>query len=123
MKASKYDEANSYYTQLSTSKNIEIAAESIFRQAEILFAENKITEAETGANKAIQQTTGSNYWNTKSYLLMADIFIAQKDYFNAKATLQSIVKNVKNETLKKEAGAKLEQVKVLEKGKSKLREG
>lgn len=123
MKASKYDEANSYYAQLSTSKNIEIAAESIFRQAEILFAENKITEAETAANKAIQQTTGSNYWNTKSYLLMADIFIAQKDYFNAKATLQSIVKNVKNETLKKEAGAKLEQVKVLEKGKSKLREG
>lgn len=123
LKSSKYEEANSYFDQLISSKNVEIAAEAIYKKAEILVLENKIEEAETVTNKAIQQTTGSNYWNSKAYLLMADIFVAQKDYFNAKATLQSIVKNVKNETLKKEASAKLEQVKDLEKSKSKLSEG
>lgn len=123
LKALKYEDANGFYTQLSSSKNIEIAAEALYKQAEILVVQNKITEAEKATNKAIQQTTGSSYWNTKSYLLMADIFVAQKDYFNAKATLQSLVKNVKNETLKKEATGKLEQVKALEKTKSKLSEG
>lgn len=123
LKALKYEDANALYTQLATAKNIEIAAEASYKQAEVLVVQNKITEAEKAAGKAIQQTTGSNYWNTKSYLLMADIFVAQKDYFNAKATLQSLVKNVKNETLKKEALGKLEQVKALEKGKSKLSEG
>jgi uncharacterized protein HemY len=91
--------------------------------AQILLVQNKLSAAETAANKAIQQTTNSTYWNTKSYLLMADIFIAQKDYFNAKATLQSVVKNVKVELLRKEALQKLEQVKGLEKGKSKISEG
>lgn len=122
-KEGKYEDANSFYTQLATSKNIEIAAEAIYKQAELLVLQNKIADAEKATGKAIQQTTGSTYWNTKSYLLMADIFVAQKDYFNAKATLQSLVKNVKNETLRKEAAGKLEQVKTLEKGKSKLSEG
>jgi TolA-binding protein len=122
-KDGKYDEANSFYTQLNGAKNIEIAAEAIYKQAELLVLQNKIADAEKATGKAIQQTSGSSYWNTKAYLLMADIFVAQKDYFNAKATLQSLVKNVKHETLRKEAAGKLEQVKTLEKGKSKLSEG
>jgi tetratricopeptide (TPR) repeat protein len=119
----KYNEATVIYDQLAEAKNIEIAAESQYTLAQILLVQNKLNAAETAANKAIQQTTNSTYWNTKSYLLMADIFIAQKDYFNAKATLQSVVKNVKVELLKKEALQKLEQVKGLEKGKSKISEG
>lgn len=119
----KYDEAAVFYNQLTAAKNIEIAAESHYNLAQILLLQSKLENAEAAANKAIQQTTNSGYWNTKSYLLMADVFIAQKDYFNAKATLQSVVKNVKNEALKREALQKLEQVKALEKGKSKLSEG
>lgn len=123
LSAQKYDEAGTYFEQLITSKNIDIAAEAYYRQAELIMLQNKLSEAESAANTAIQKSTNSNYWNTKSYLLMVDVFIAQKDYFNAKATLQSIIKNVKFDALKKEATAKLEQVKALEKGKSKLSEG
>ena len=119
----KYEEASSFFDQLSKATNIETVAEAHYKLAEILMLQNKLTEAESAANKAIQQSTNSHFWNTKSYLLMVDIFIAQKDYFNAKATLQSIIKNVKFDALKKEAISKLEQVKTLEKGKSKLSEG
>ena len=52
---------------------------------------------------------------------MADVLVKQKDYFNAKATLQSIIKNTKNTELKKEAGQKLTEVKKLEKQVSKLK--
>jgi TolA-binding protein len=123
LKNKDYVKGNELFAQLINSKNIEITAEATYRQAEILMLQNNLKDAETATNKAIQQTTSSNYWNTKSYLLMANIFVAQKDYFNAKATLQSIIKNVKIESLKKEAMTNLEQVKLLEKGKSKLSEG
>lgn len=121
--AKNYENAGLHYAQLTTSKNIEVAAEANYQQANILLLQGKTEDAERSCNNAIQKTTASSFWNTKSYLLMADIFVQQKDYFNAKATLQSIVKNVKIESLKKEASAKLEQVKALEKSKSKLSEG
>lgn len=116
------DEALELMKQASVSKSADIAAEAMYHVAGILLKQNKIAEAETAANKAIQQTSGSPYWNTKSYLVMADVFVRQKDYFNAKATLQSLVKNVKIEALRKEAAQKLEQVKAMEQSKSKLSE-
>lgn len=121
--AKNYDNATKFFEQAAQSKNIEIAAEATYHKANILLQQNKLKEAETASNNAIQKTTGSDYWNAKSYLLMADIFVQQKDYFNAKATLQSIIKNIKIDALKKEANQKLEEVKQLEKGKSKLSEG
>jgi len=48
--------------------------------------------------------------------------IKQKDYFNAKATLQSVVKHTKITELKQEANKKLDEVKILEKKQSKLSE-
>lgn len=123
LKNGRYQQADTLFAQAATAKNTEIAAEACYKRAELVLQQNKISEAEQAAAQAIRQTAGSTYWNTKSYLLMADIFVAQKDYFNAKATLQSIIKNVKNETLRKEAAGRLEQVKVLEKNKSKLSEG
>lgn len=116
-------QAASLYDQAAASSNVEVAAEAVYRKASIPLLENKLAEAEAAATRAIQQTTASEYWNVKSYLLIADVFLAQKDYFNAKATLQSIVKNIKDETLKTEALRKLEDVKRLEKGKSKLSDG
>jgi tetratricopeptide (TPR) repeat protein len=119
----EYSKASDFFEKIHSSKNVELSSEAKFKTAELLVLQNKLKEAEIATNIAIQQTTSSAYWNTKSYLLMADIFIAQKDYFNAKATLQSLIKNVKNEELKKEAQKKLDQVKLLEKSKSKLSEG
>jgi hypothetical protein len=57
-----------------------------------------------------------------SYILLADILVKQNDYFNAKALLQSIVKNTKSSDLKQEAAKKLEEVKSSEKRQSKLSE-
>ena len=57
----------------------------------------------------------------KTYILLADLLIKQKDYFNAKATLQSVIKNAKFTDLKQEAQDKLLQVKVLESKNTKLK--
>lgn len=118
--SNKPDEALNIYKQLTSNKISSVAAESRYQLADIYFQQNNLKEAEEAANNTIQKSAGNDYWVVKSYILLADILTKQKDYFNARSTLQSIVKNVKNPELKQEAAKKLEQVKALEKKQSKL---
>jgi len=118
----KSDSAINIYQQLSGNKNGEIAAESRYRIAEILVQKDSLKDAENAANETIKMSSGYDYWIVKSYILLADILTKQKDYFNAKATLESIVKHTKITELKDEATKKLADVKALEKQQSKLKE-
>jgi len=120
--AGKLDEARAIYDAVDKKNQGAISAEARYRMAEMLLAQQKLKEAEVAAGYAIQGGTGQEYWMVKTYILMADILAAQKDYFNAKATLQSVVKNSADKTLKAEALEKLEKVKQLEKETSKLSE-
>jgi TolA-binding protein len=118
----KLEEAKALY-QVIDKKNIGLAsAEARYRVAEILLAQKQLKEAETQASYAAQASGGSDYWVVRSYLLIADILTEQKDYFNAKATLQSIISNNSSKEVKEEATKKLDNVKQLEKSKSKLTE-
>ncbi|HTN47018.1 MAG TPA: tetratricopeptide repeat protein [Flavipsychrobacter sp.] len=116
----KNDEALGIYSQLKTTKNTDISDEAKYRTAEIQFAKGNLKEAETQAAENLKANNGNNYWVVKSYILLSDIFAKQKDYFNAKATLQSVIKNAKYEDLKQEAVGKLNEVKKLEKEQTKL---
>lgn len=116
----KHDEALAIYLQLKNTKNTTIADEAKYRIAEIYFAKDNMKEAEAQAAATLKSNSGNNYWVVRSYILLADIMTKQKDYFNAKATLQSIIKNAKYEDLKQEATRKLEEVKTLEKQQTKL---
>lgn len=97
-------------------------AEANYYMAELQFKNGKLKEAEEIANSVIKQSGGNEKLTLKTYLLLADILIQQKDYFNAKALLQSIVKNAKVDEFKKQASNKLEQVKGLETKQSKLKQ-
>ncbi len=110
------------YQELSKNKNGEVAAESRYRIAEILLKQDNLESAEMAANDMIKQSAGYDYWIVKAYILMSDILVKQKDYFNARATLESIVKHTKIPEIKQEASKRLEEVKKLEKQKSKLSE-
>lgn len=118
----KLDASLPYYRQAATAKDPTVAAEARFRVAQVLYQTGKFKDAEAEAVNAIKLSAGNEYWVVKSYLLIVDILVAQKDYFNAKATLQSIVKNSKDATLKKEAATKLEEVKKIEQQQTKLKQ-
>lgn len=113
----RMDDALELFRQLENAKNTGIAQEARYQVAAIYLAQSKLKEAEDAAGKAISKSSGSDI---KAFLLMADILTEQKDYFNAKATLQSVIKNTKDAEIKAEATKKLEQVKALEKKQSKL---
>jgi len=116
----KDEDAITAYKALAGNKNGDVAAESRYRVAEILLKQDKLKEAEEAANETIKQSGGYDNWVGKAYILLSDILLKQKDYFNAKALLQSIVKNTKIAELKQEATRKLEEVKKAEKNQSKL---
>ena len=59
-------------------------------------------------------------WVTRAYILLGDIYYQEKDYFNAKATYQSVMNNAKIEMLRTEAKAKLDKVTEEEKQQSKV---
>lgn len=85
----------------------EITAEAQYRVGELLFQTGKLDEAEKACFEVIKKYGSYTYWVTKSYLLVGDIYLNQKDYFNAEATFKSVADNAELEELKKEAAAKL----------------
>ena len=76
--------------------------------------------AEKYAMLVIKETGSYDEWVTKSYILLGDVFMKQKDYFNAKATFESVSKNAAIETLRAEASNKLQQAIAEEKKSSKI---
>lgn len=113
-------EAITIYKSLDKQNIGKFSAEARYRIAEDLFNQKKYTEAEDAANKAWQASKGEEYWIVKNYLLLGDILTATNDYFNAKATYQSVIDNANDKALKAEATEKLKKVKTLEKSKNKL---
>jgi tetratricopeptide (TPR) repeat protein len=107
---SNNDLATSYYRTVVNLGKSEYAAEARYRIAEILLLQNKPLEAEKAAFEVINKAGSYDYWITKAYILLGDVYFIQKDYFNAEATLKSVVENAANPELKAEAQQKLDKV-------------
>ncbi len=95
-------------------------AEARYEIASCQFSLGNFTGAEKAAQIVIKETGSYDFWLTKSYILLGDIFMEQKDYFNAKATYQSVAKNSTISDLKTEAQQKFEKVTLLDKTASRL---
>jgi TolA-binding protein len=95
-------------------------AEARYQLAAIYFRNNNETLTEKYAMMVIQETGSYDEWVTRAYLLLGDLFLKQKDYFNAKATFESVANNATIEPLKQEAVQKLAQVVAVEKKSSKI---
>ena len=95
-------------------------AEARYEIANCQFTQNNLTAAEKAALAAIKETGSYDLWVTKSYILLGDVFLQQKDYFNAKATYESVAKNAAIVELKNEAQQKLDKAIAEEKINSKI---
>jgi len=100
-------EAITAYKSVIAIAKSEFSAEAQYRVAEILLAQNNLTQAEKAGFEVIKKYGSYEYWVTKSYILLGDIYFAQKDYFNAEATYKSVIENANIPELKQEAETKL----------------
>ncbi len=98
------------YKQVIAAGKSEYAAESQYHIAEILLKQDKPEEAEKAAFEVIRKMGSYDYWVTKSYVLLGDVYTWQKDWFNAEATFKSIIENASFAELKAEAQQKLQAV-------------
>jgi tetratricopeptide (TPR) repeat protein len=113
----QYDLAIANFKSVVLLNKAALAAEARYEIANCWFQVNKLSEAEKAAFETINKSGSYDYWVTKSYILLGDIYFREKDYFNAKATFQSIVDNTINAEFKNEAQTKLSRV-IEEEGKS-----
>lgn len=104
----EYDKAEPDYQWLAAKKATEAGAEAKFRMAQIAYSRKELDKAETTVFDLIKEFPASDYWKVKSFILLADVYASRDDFFQAKATLQSVIDNVKTPALVKEAEAKLD---------------
>ncbi|MDP4262344.1 MAG: tetratricopeptide repeat protein [Bacteroidota bacterium] len=108
--AAQYDLALANFKSVVQLNKAALAAEARYEIANCWFALKKLSDAEKAAFETINKSGSYDYWVTKAYILLGDIYYEEKDYFNAKATFQSIVDNSINAELKTEAQTKLTKV-------------
>src|SRR6266542_45606 len=121
--AKNYHNNNQVFEALAAYKAVvelgksEYAAEARYHIAEIQFSQNKLQEAEKASFDVINKAGSYDYWITKAYILLGDIYYKEQDYFNAEATLKSVIENSAIPELQTEAQKKLDVV-VMEKNKN-----
>lgn len=95
-------------------------AEARYEIANCYYTLTNLAAAEKAAMAAVKETSSYDFWVTKSYILLGDIFLQKKDYFNAKATYESVAQNASIAELKTEAQQKLDKTIEEEKSSSKI---
>lgn len=68
-------------------------AESKFHLAEIYYNQKDYKSSEKEILDFSEKNTAHEYWIARSFILWSDIFVMNKDYFQAIQTLQSIIEN------------------------------
>ena len=87
-----------------------LAAEARYLVAWAYFQQGNWQEAEKAATETIRRSGSYEPWSTKSYILTGDVYFQTKDFFNAKATYQSVIDNAEDPLLQAEATEKLQRV-------------
>ena len=85
-------------------------AESAYYSAVASIKLKKYDEAEDKVFNISDNFSNYDYWVAKSFIALADVYVAKENYFQAKETLRSVIDNYKGNDLKQEARAKLAEV-------------
>ncbi len=102
-----YVEARTDFKWLSENSKVAAGAEAKYRLGQISLAENKLEEAENHVFELVKNFNSYEYWKIEGFMLLAEVYIARKDYFQARATLQSVADNVEDQNIVNRAKARL----------------
>ena len=89
-------------------------AESAYYSAIASIKLKNYDEAENKVFNISDNFSKYDYWVAKSFIALADVYVAKENYFQAKETLRSVIDNYKGNDLKQEARAKLAEVERME---------
>lgn len=117
--AKQYANAVAEFKTVASLTKSETGAEARYDIADCYLQQNDLDAAEKAGFDVIKNTPSYENWVAKSYILLGDVYMRQQDYFNAKATFQSIASNCPIPELKAEAKEKLAKAEAAEKAAGK----
>jgi TolA-binding protein len=95
-------------------------AEAHYELAHLQFLQKNYALAEKTAFEVTKKQASHEFWVTSAYILLGDIYAAQKDWFNALATYKSVTDNATITSLKEEASQKYNLAQTAEKISNKV---
>ena len=95
-------------------------AEARYELGICYLSQGNLNLSEKYAMSVIKETGSYDNWVTQAYILLGDIFMAHKDYFNARATYESVANNAAIPELRDKARQKLQAANDADKKSSKL---
>ncbi|HEY2582946.1 MAG TPA: tetratricopeptide repeat protein [Mucilaginibacter sp.] len=87
---------NEFDYTVSNTKTI-AAAEAKYNVARIEYLKGRYKTSQKTCFDLVKDLPNYDYWVTKTFILLADNYVALKDAFQAKATLQSVIDNYKGD--------------------------
>lgn len=93
-----YTRAMASFKKVVNSSNNENTAEARFSIAYIHYVRRDLNDAEAAAMNAIRENSSYQIWVAKSGLLLADIYVEQSNYFDARALLEGMISSYEGET-------------------------
>jgi TolA-binding protein len=115
----KLNEAFDEFAKVAMDLKTKEGAEAKYRMAEIKFLQGALDKAESEIFSFAEKNTPHNYWLAKSFILLSDIYSKKDDFFQAKATLQSVIDGyaIPDDGIIDESTSKLNTLVKIEKGK------
>ena len=92
-KINQLDSAKLYYDSVVQFTKSIAAAEAKYHVCEIAYNKEDYTSCEVLIMELVKQKPSYDYWLARGILLLGDNFTAQKDYFNAKHSVESVLDN------------------------------
>lgn len=118
---SKWDEALIEYAEVAKGKASEQTSESNYYVAYLLHKKGLYQNSLDTAFALKEKVEGYDFWLAKLFILIGDNYVALNDYYQAKATYQSILDNYKGDKdLIEETKTKLQSAKDAELQNSKI---
>jgi TolA-binding protein len=116
-----YLEAKRAFENVISNSDNETTAEARYYICNILYLQGDLKEAEKICNEYGQANQNYPFWTAKIVLVLSDVYIAQKEYFSARSTLEALMENFSDDQeITQEAKKKLAELDLLENKSSKL---
>jgi TolA-binding protein len=97
MKDNNWKTAQFHFNYVLKENKAALGAEALYNKAEIAYKTAKLDSCESIVTKLNDKFSSYEYWVVKGFVLLSDVYRDQKDYFQARATLQSIIENYEGE--------------------------
>jgi tetratricopeptide (TPR) repeat protein len=109
-----YETAKDEFLNTLNAAQDEYGAEAKYMVGQIFYLQKEYKQAFETLSSLTTDFATYDEWVGKSFLLLADNFVAQEDFFNAKATLQSLIESFPIQHIKDEARRKLSDIEKIE---------